>query len=327
MRRVALGTLASLLVLLPSLSVAPSWAVPPPGAPACHAFPKDNVWHADISRLPVDPHSAQWLASMSASTTNLHPDFGPSGGFPYGLPYTTVSGSHPKVRITFTYAGESDKGPYPFGPDTPIEGGKNAGGDRHAIMIDRDHCILYELYDAHYSASGSTAGSGAIFDLGSNALRPATWTSADAAGLPIFAGLVRLDEVEKRGVVDHAIRFTAEHTRTQFIWPARHQAGQSGEPSLPPMGARFRLKASFPIAHYRKDTQVILRAMKRYGLILADNGSNWYFQGTAEKGWPNAMLDELKLIPASAFVAVDESSLMIRPNSGRARQCAPAPCR
>jgi hypothetical protein len=257
---------------------------------------------------------------VSASSTNLHPDFGPSGGFPYGIPYTTVAGSHTKVHLHFTYASESDKGPYPFGPDTPIEGGKNAGGDRHALMIDRDHCVLYELYDAHYRPNGrSTAGSGAIWSLSSNNLRPATWTSADAAGLPIFPGLVRLDEVEKKGLVDHAIRFTADHTRTQFIWPARHQAGESNNVSLPPMGARFRLKASFPILRYRKDTQVILRAMKTYGLILADNGSNWYFQGSAEKGWPIPLLDELKSVPASAFVAVDESCLRVSPNSGRTK--------
>jgi hypothetical protein len=319
MRRASLAVLVASLAIAPWLAPAPSAAVPPPGAPKCRVFPRDNVWHADVSRLPVNKHSRQWLSSMSASSTNLHPDFGPSGGFPYGLPYTTVSGAHRKIRLRFTYASESDKGPYPFGPDTPIEGGKNAGGDRHAIMIDRDHCVLYELYDAHYSSSGSTAGSGAIWSLSSNKLRPATWTSADAAGLPKFPGLVRLDVVEKKGVVDHAIRFTAARTRTQFIWPARHQAGESNDPSLPPMGARFRLKAGFPIKRYRKDTQVILRAMKRYGLILADNGSNWYFQGTAQKGWPNAMLDELKSIPAGAFVAVDESSLIVSKSSGRVR--------
>jgi hypothetical protein len=318
-RRVALVSLLGVIGSLISPAAAIR-AVPPPGAPKCHVFPSDNVWHADISHLPVDRHSEAWLRSMSASSTNLHPDFGPSGGFPYGIPYTTVAGPHAKVHLHFTYASESDKGPYPFGPDTPIEGGKSAGGDRHALMIDRDHCVLYELYDARYRPNGrSTAGSGAIWSLSSNKLRPATWTSGDAAGLPIFPGLVRLDEVEKKGVVDHAIRFTADHTRTQFIWPARHQAGESNNASLPPMGARFRLKASFPIARYRKDTQVILRAMKKYGLILADNGSNWYFQGSAEKGWPIPLLDELKSIPASAFVAVDESCLMVSPNSGQAK--------
>jgi hypothetical protein len=303
-----------------------AWLVPapvgatPPGAPNCRVFPADNVWHADISKLPVNKHSAAWLRSMAAGTTDLHPDFGPSGGFPYGIPYTVVGSAHPKVRVHFRYAGESDKGPYPFGTDTPIEGGRNATGDRHAIMIDKSTCVLYELYDARYRSGGrSTAGSGAIWNLGSNRLRPAGWTSADAAGLPIFPGLLRVDEVEKRGVVNHAIRFTAQHTRTQYLWPARHQAGESNSPSLPPMGARFRLKATFPIGRYRPDVQVVLRAMKKYGLILADNGSNWYFQGAAQKGWPIGFLDQLKTIPASAFVAVDESCLMIRASSGRAR--------
>ena len=319
MRRVGAVAVAWGVGVAVWLAPATSLAVPP-GAPNCHVFPKDNVWHADISKLPVNGHSAAWLRSMAAGSTDLHPDFGPSGGFPYGIPYTVVGASHPKVQVRFRYAGESDKGPYPFGSDTPIEGGKNAGGDRHAIMIEKDTCVLYELYDAHYRTGGrSTAGSGAIWSLDSNKLRPAAWTSADAAGLPIFPGLLRIDEVEKRGVVNHAIRFTAEHTRTQFIWPARHQAGESNSPKLPPMGARFRLKAGFPIGKFRADTQVVLRAMKKYGLILADNGSNWYFQGAAQRGWPIAFLDQLKSIPASAFVAVDESCLMIRPGSGRAR--------
>ena len=302
------------------LPPATSNATPPPGAPDCQVFPANDVWHADVSRLPVNSHSRAWKRSMAAGSTDLHPDFGPSGGFPYGIPYTVVGDSHPKVHVKFQYASESDKGPYPFGTDTPIAGGKNAGGARHAIMIDRDTCVLYELYDAHYRSGGrSTAGSGAIWNLSSNRLRPATWTSADAAGLPILPGLLRIDEVERKGIVDHAIRFTAERTRTRFIWPARHQAGESDSPKLPPMGARFRLRASFPISRYRADTRVVLRAMKKYGLILADNGSNWYFQGAAQKGWPIAFLDQLKSIPASAFVAVDESCLMIRPSSGRAR--------
>ncbi|MGZ4144961.1 MAG: hypothetical protein ACXVPP_07380 [Actinomycetota bacterium] len=293
----------------------PAFATPPPGAPSCRVFPSNNVWHADISKLPVNARSAAWLASMSAASTNLHPDFGPSGGsMPYGIPYNVVPDSHPKVKITFDYAHESDPGPYPFGSDTKIEG----GSDRHAIMIDSGTCVLYELYDAHYSSGGSTAGSGAVFKLTSNALRPATWTSADAAGLPIFAGLVRLDEV-KAGNVDHAIRTTAAQTDKLFVWPARHQAGAANNHNLPPMGARFRLKASYNISHFRADTQTILRAMKKYGLIVADNGSNWYFQGTAENGWSTAMLDELKKVPARAFEAVDESSLMISSDSGAVR--------
>jgi hypothetical protein len=295
---------------------------PVPGAPSCPVYPADNVWSTDISTLPVHSRSAQWLASMSAATTRLHPDFGPSFGaqpVPYGIPFIVIDKSHPKVHVSFTYASESDPGPYPFGSDTPIEGGPNASGDRHAIMVDSSTCTLFELFDAHYAASGSTAGSGAVWDLRSNGLRPATWTSADAAGLPILPGLVRPDEVAA-GVVSHAIRFTAARTDRSFLWPARHQAGSASDPTLPPMGARFRLKAGFDISSYRPDTQVILRAMQHYGLILADNGSNWFFQGSADNGWDSAMLDQLKTIPASAFEAIDESSLMVDPNSGQARQ-------
>jgi len=285
-------------------------------------FPADNVWNTPIANLPVDPHSAQWLASMDASTTNLHPDFGPSGdpSNPYGIPYTVVSPSQPLVPITFQYADQSDPGPYPFGADTPIEGGQQSTGDRHAIMVDPATCTLYELWDAQYvSPTGSTAGSGAIWNLDSDALRPAGWTSADAAGLPILPGLVRYDEVQS-GVITHAIRMTAESTDTSYIWPARHEAGSSSNPDLPPMGARFRLKASFDISGYSPQAQVVLRAMQQYGLILADNGSNWYFGGTADDDWPLSLVDELKTVPASAFEAVDESSLMIAPNSGQARQ-------
>ena len=185
-----------LLPLAPLASTARAAAgTTPPGAASCPVFPADNVWNADVSQLPVDAHSAQWLASMNAGSTNLHPDFGSSGdpSAPYGIPYTVVTDAHPKVSVAFQYADESDPGPYPFGPDTPIEGGQNAGGDRHAIMVDASACTLYELYDAQYSPSGSTAGSGAIWNLNSDALRPATWTSADAAGLPIFPGLLRPD--------------------------------------------------------------------------------------------------------------------------------------
>ncbi|MGZ4212781.1 MAG: hypothetical protein ACXVQV_06055, partial [Actinomycetota bacterium] len=196
-------------------------------------------------------------------------------------------------------------------------------GDNHVLVLQTGTCKLYELYKARRTSSGWEAGSGAVFKLTSNALRPATWTSADAGGLPIFAGLVRLDEV-KAGNVDHAIRMTAAQTDKLFIWPARHQAGTASNHNLPPMGARFRLKASYDISHFRADTQTILRAMKKYGLIVADNGSNWYFQGTAENGWSTAMLDELKKVPARAFEAVDESSLMISSDSGAVRTISPS---
>ena len=314
------------LGLTVALSPTPASAgTPLPGAPNCPMFPADNVWNTPIANLPVNPQSAAWLASMDASTTNLHPDFGPSDdpSTPYGIPYTVVSPSQPEVPITFQYADESDPGPYPFSASTPIEGGQQSTGDRHAIMVNPATCTLYELWDAQYSASGSTAGSGAIWNLNSNALRPAGWTSADAAGLPILPGLVRYDEVQS-GVITHAIRMTAETTDTSYIWPARHEAGSSSNPDLPPMGARFRLKADYNISGYSAQAQVVLRAMQQYGLILADNGSNWYFGGTADENWPIALVNELKQVPASAFEAVDESSLMIDPNSGQARQLGAA---
>ncbi len=317
--------LASLLLCATSLTAGTIAAAgtPLPGAGDCPMFPADNVWNTPIADLPVNSHSAQWLASMNAATTNLHPDFGPSGdpSNPYGMPYTVVPPGHSFVNISFQYASESDPGPYPFGPDTPIEGGQDSTGDRHALMVDPTTCTLYELYDAHYSPTGSTAGSGAIWNLRSNALRPAGWTSADAAGLPILPGLVRYDEVES-GVITHAIRMTAETTDTSYLWPARHEAGARSDPNLPPMGARFRLKASFNISGFSPQAQVVLRAMQQYGLILADNGSNWYFGGTADPSWPVSLIDELKEVPASAFEAVDESSLMVNPDSGQASSFA-----
>jgi hypothetical protein len=277
---------------------------------SCTVFPANNYWHADVSKLPVNRHSASWLSHMSPDS-NLHPDFGPSYGaqpVPYGIPYTVVAHSHARVHVHFTYASESDDVGYPLGSDSKIEGGANADGDRHVLIVDRKTCRLFELYDVHHSNGRWTAGSGASWSLNSNKLRPAGWTSADAAGLPILAGLLRLDEVQA-GRVDHAIRFTTNVTDRHYTWPARHQAGSVSDHSYPPMGARFRLKASFDISSYRKDTRVVLRAMKHYGLVLADNGSPWYFQGTSEKGWPSGMLDELKTIPARAFEAVNTSSL------------------
>jgi hypothetical protein len=328
--RADIGGVRRLILVI--VMLAPVLAARPPSAAAaavagCPTYPSDNIWNTDISTLPVHARSSQWLASTNAGTTRLHPDFGPSFGaqpLPYGIPYVVTDHTHAKTAITFQYAGESDPGPYPFGSDTPIEGGPSANGDRHALMVDRDTCALYELYNARYSSTGSTAGSGAIWDLRSNALRPSGWTSADAAGLPIFAGLLRPDEVAA-GRVSHAIRFTAARTDTSFLWPARHQAGSASDPTLPPMGARFRLRAGFDISHFRADTQVVLRAMQHYGLILADNGSNWYFTGSAEDGWDTDMLSELKTIPASQFEAVDESSLLISPNSGQAHQPALGP--
>jgi hypothetical protein len=320
-RLLLVATAAALL----SSSVSALTAGASPAAGACPAFPANNVWNTDISTLPVHPSSAAWLGNMGGPSRLLHPDFGPSGGYPYGIPFNLVDSSHPKINITFTYSSESDQVPYPFGSDTSIEGGPGATGDRHAIMVDQSTCTLYELYNAQYNgATNSTAGSGATWSLTANGLRPAGWTSADAAGLPIFPGLLRVEEVNA-GSVQHAIRFTAQQTDRSYLWPARHQAGAASNPSLPPMGARFRLRAGFDTSHFSAATQVVLKAMKHYGLILADNGSNWYFQGAAETGWSDTMISELKTIPAGEFDAIDESSLMIDPNSAQARQPAAAP--
>ena len=294
-------------------------------------FPADNVWNTNISELPVNTHSAAWLASMNSATTFLHPDFGPNpGGYPYGIPFTVVTGEPPLVNVTFQYASDSDKGPYPLGPDTPIEGGANSGGDQHAIMVDPRTCTLYELWDTQYSAHGSTAGSGAIWQLRSNQLRPDGWTSADAAGLPILPGLLDFAQVQAAvqtgKPITHAIRFTAQVTQSAHLWPARHDASSDLSPNVPPMGARFRLQASFDVAQFCRDSQpycsdakAVLTEMQNYGLILADNGSNWYFQGSASPQWPDALVSLLKQIPAMAFQAVDESCLMVAPGSGEAR--------
>ncbi len=301
----------------------------------CPIFPSDNVWNTDISKLPVDSHSAAWLRSMNSGSTYLHPDFGPnSGGYPYGIPYTVVTNAHPKVHVSFRYASESDRWLYPFGSDTRIEGGQNAGGDRHALMLDSSSCRLYELWDARFG-SRATAGSGAIWNLRSNALRPAGWTSADAAGLPILPGLLNFAQI-KRAVqtgapIRHAIRFTADRTSAAYLWPARHEAGSGSMASLPPMGARFRLKLSFNVAGfchsapYCSYAKAVLVEMQHYGLILADNGSNWYFGGAAFPQWPDALVSLLKGIPASAFEAVNESCLMVSPNSGQAQAKAGCP--
>jgi hypothetical protein len=290
------------------------------GGTHCVVFPANNVWHADISKLPVNKHSSQWVKSIGRSY-DLHPDFGPSFGaqpVPYGMAITVVSASHPTVHVKFDYSSESDHLRYPFGNDTKIEGGKHASGDRHAIVVNKATCRLYETWNTRQTSHGWKAGSGASWSLNSNKLRPKGWTSADAAGLPILPGLLRYSEV-KAGRVDHAIRFTAPVTSTHFLWPARHEAGSKNSLNYPPMGARFRLKAGFSLAGYSRGARVVLRAMKTYGLILADNGSSWYFQGDDSRGWTNNLVSQLKTIPAKDFQAVDESSLEISPNSAAAR--------
>jgi hypothetical protein len=302
---------SSILVLVASvaalLASAPA-AADVPGTD-CRVFPANNIWNTRVDGLPVHEMSDTWLASTNADDTDLHPDFGPPD---YGLPYETVRRNHPKVRVEFLYDDESDPGPYPFDARTPIEG----GSDRHALIVERGTCRLYELFAAEWNGGDPEAGSGAIWDLDRNRLRPETWTSADAAGLPIFAGLVRWDEV-KAGEIAHAIRFTVSCTTDAYLWPARHEAGVD-DPDCPPMGARFRLKADFDLSGYGARARVILRAMQRYGMFVADNGSDWFFQGTRDGHWRNAPLDELKTIPASAFEAVDESGCMVDVDSGRA---------
>jgi len=286
----------------------------------CTVLPADDIWNTRIDQLPVHPSSSTWVSTIGPSSP-LHPDFG-SGtydGEPIGIPYITVPGTQTKYPATFTYQSESDPGPYAIPLNAPIEGGSASTGDRHAIAIDTDNCILYEIYDAYPQAASWQGGSGAIFNLLSDALRPATWTSADAAGLPIFPGLVRYDEIAA-GAIRHAIRFTVPKTQKAFVWPARHEASSSTGTQYPPMGARFRLKASFDISHFSATNQIILTALQRYGMMLADNGSSWYISGAPDPRWNNDDLHALTGIAGSNFEAVDVSPLMVDPNSGQARQ-------
>lgn len=282
-------------------------------------FPPDNIWNTPINTLPVDAHSSAWIDSIGR-TTGFHMDFG-SGtwdGGPIGIPFNVVDGTVPKVSFTFQYAGESDQGPYPMPAVPQIE----YGSDHHLLVVDDSTCNLYEVYAARKSGGKWSGGSGAIWDLRSNALRPAGWTSADAAGLPILPGLVRYDEVAA-GAIDHAIRFTASQTNG-YIWPARHLTSDDpSSPQISPMGARFRLKASYNISAYPADLQVILRAMQVYGIILADNGSDWYVSGAPDERWDNDMLHQLDALTGNDFEAVDSSGLMLDPNSAQVRQTGP----
>ncbi len=294
-----------------------------PGASiaGCQQFPADNVWNTPVDALPIDANSSAYIQSIGA-TTGLHPDLGTVyQGAPIGIPYNIVPGSQPGVHVTFQYDRESDHALYPIPPNPLIEGGADSSGDRHILIVDRDNCVLYELFSAYPQADGSwQAGSGAIWSLLSNQLRPDGWTSADAAGLPILPGLVRYDEVAS-GQISHALRFTASRTREAYIWPARHEASSISDPTVPPMGQRFRLKAGFDISAFSPPVQVILQAMKTYGIILADNGSDWYISGAPDSRWDDDMLvSELRRVHGSDFEAVDESSLMVDPDSGQARQ-------
>lgn len=276
-------------------------------------FPSDNAWNLDISALPVDPNSANLIASIGLNT-GLHPDFGTVyNGAPNGIPYIVVAGTQPLVPINWTaYGNESDPGPYPVPATAPIEGGPNSTGDRHVLVIDRDNWKLYELGRGFPINNGArwNANCGAIFDLNSNALRPAGWTSADAAGLPIFPGLVRYDEVFEQGLIAHAIRFTVQNSRHAYLAPARHYASDSTNPNLPPMGMRVRLKPSFDISAFSPRMQVILRAFQKYGMIVADNGSNWYFSGAPDPRWDDDELSTLKAVKGSNFEVVQMGTIV-----------------
>ena len=305
MRRL-LPLLAGALVL----GVAAASAGKVAGVAACPVFPASSPWNQRVDKLPAAPDSDRIVAAIGAGD-HVHADFG-SGlwdGGPIGIPITVVGKAQARSRVSFEYASESDKGPYPIPRNVAIEGGRNADGDRHALIVDRDSCRLYELFALYPTAGGGwRAGSGAIFDLRSNKLRPAGWTSADAAGLPILPGLARYEDVA-RGRIDHALRFTVQDTRRAYVWPARHFASDKTDPSLPPMGMRFRLKRSYPIGGFPRQARIVLQALKEYGMIVADNGSNWYLSGAPHPKWSNDQLHTLHRVPGSAFEVVDVSSL------------------
>jgi hypothetical protein len=277
----------------------------------CPVFPANSVWNQPVDKLPVAANSAQLVASIGLDAS-VHADFGAGlyDGSIIGIPYVVVRGSKtPKSRLRFEYADESDKGPYPIPRNVPIEGAPNAGdGDRHALIVDRDTCKLYELYALQRTASGWTAGSGAIWSLRSNKLRPAGWTSADAAGLPILPGLARWADAAT-GQINHALRFTASKTRQAYIYPARHYASDSTDPSLPPMGLRVRLKASVDISRLPPQARIVATALKRYGMILADNGSPWFISGAPSPHWSNDQLHALGTLSGKDFEVVDTSTL------------------
>jgi len=307
-------------------------AVPTVGG--CQVFPLNNYWNTPVDALPVHASSSAWVGTIG-NAAHLHADWGNVLSDNYGIPFVTVPGTQPLVPIAgdpdpnLDYSGESDPGPYPIPPNAPIEGGAASTGDRHVLTIDTTNCVLYELYYAHPVGGGTswTASSFARFPLNSNALRTAGFTSADAAGLPIFPGLVRWEEAAA-GEIAHAIRFTAVNIwgkdaatgQQKYLWPARHASGSNTTSTRPPMGARFRLKASFDISSYLPATQVILRAFKKYGLVLADGGSNWFFQGVSDTNWPDAVFTQLGGIAGSNFEAVDTALLQVDSNSAQALQ-------
>jgi len=276
----------------------------------CQIFPADNWWNADISNYPLDKLSGKYIAALPG---NLHPDFGHDPD--YGIPFNIVPSTQKKVPVTFGYASQSNKGPYPIPPNAEIEGGKHAGGDRHVLVLQQGVCKLYEMWEAYPIDGGKRwkAGSGALFHLDSNKLRPNGWTSADAAGLPIMPALIKCDEVNKDKVINHAMRVTFNETQMGYIHPATHYASDSKDPSLPPMGLRLRMKASYDISGLTGQSLVVAVAMKKYGMFVADNGSNWYFQGQGGKQascWNNNDLDQLKNVPGGAFEVVQTGRIL-----------------
>jgi hypothetical protein len=307
----ALGALAA--IALPAIALVPSLvsAHPLPAAPNCPVFPADNPWNQRVDRLPVAKDSAA-IAARIGLHDPVHPDFGSGlyNGEPIGIPYAVVSSRTRRVPVSFQYASESDRGRYPLPRGVPIEGGYRSSGDRHVIVVDRSACLDYELFAAYPHAGGTrwSAGSGAIFNLRSNHLRPAGWTSADAAGLPILPGLARYDEVA-RGQIDHALRFTAPCTAPRYVYPARHEASTCRGANLPPMGLRVRLKANVDISRLPYQARVVAAALKRYGMILADNGSPWFISGAPNRGWNNDALHLLDRLSGRDFEVVNTISL------------------
>ncbi len=272
----------------------------------CAVFPADNPWNLDISELPIHPNSDNFVASVGLDD-HMHPDFGTVwDGAPIGIPYVVVDSSEPFVDIEYdAYGDESTPGPFPLPLDAPIEGGPSSDGDRHAIAVDAVACMLYEIYRAFPGSDGWTADSGVAWDLSSNATHPEGCTSADAAGLPIFPGLVRYDEVVEQGEIKHALRFTVSQSQRAYIHPATHYASSNTDPDLPPMGLRFRMRADYDCSGYSTEAQVICAALKRYGMIVADNGSDWYLSGAPDSRWNDDNLGDIKSIPGSAFEVVD----------------------
>ena len=280
-----------------------------PATNTCSVFPADNAWNTDISAAPLHANSANFIQSIGIGG-HLHPDFGTFyEAAPIGIPFVHVGAGQARVPVSFDYADESDAGPYPIPADAPIEGGTNADGDRHVIVVDDAACKLYEMFDAHKQGAGWHAGSGAVFDLRSNALRHDYWTSADAAGLPIYPGLVRYDEVQA-GTINHALRFTVSQTQRGFIHPATHFASSSTDANRPPMGLRLRMKSNYSCSALSRETQVVCAALKRFGMIVADNGSNWFVSGQHDPRWNDDALGDIKSIPASAFDALDTGPII-----------------